>query len=134
MRMRKLHGASSHAHLFLHMHTAVCVNLAIFVWSTNEVCACSKFKSLCRCGRNFVSYACVILGWRFKFCKDDANRCTVCTARRTNRTTNAHALCVTGLAITEGDALESRRSRHSSFLRLTWLHRQVVTSSKTLIR
>ena len=27
--------------------TAVCVNLAIFVWSTNEVCACSKFKCLC---------------------------------------------------------------------------------------
>ena len=28
-------------------YTAVCVNLAMFVWSTNEVCACSKFKSLC---------------------------------------------------------------------------------------
>ena len=29
------------------------MNLAIFVWSTNEECACSKFKSLC-CVDNFL--------------------------------------------------------------------------------
>ena len=28
------------------------------------------------CARNFVMCACVIHGWRFKFCKIDANRCS----------------------------------------------------------
>ena len=31
------------------------------------------------CGRNFVLYACVVHGWRFKFCNIDANRCSAAT-------------------------------------------------------
>ena len=43
--------------------TAVCVNLAIFVWSTNEVCACSEFKSLCCVDKNlFCTHALFMVG------------------------------------------------------------------------
>ena len=56
--------------------TAVCVNLAIFVWSTNELSVrMLKIQIPMLCGQNFVLYACVVHSWRFKFCKIDANRC-----------------------------------------------------------
>ena len=69
--------------------TAVCVNLAIFVWSTNEECACSKFKSLC-CVDNFLFCTHAL----FTFGDSNFARLTQ-TAVRASRTNtlalNAHA-------------------------------------------